>query len=980
MSRQAPSPYPNGESLSFTTALAHSHVSQALLTSPDGGQTLDFSHKNLTEIPENSVKELLAAGRNDADDSNAVLRIAFNYNRLRTLPLSFYLLGKLRYLNLRSNSFTTFPEVLTNMASLEILDLTRNNIKQLPAIPGSLVNLQVFSLSKNRITRLPPYLSDFQSLSVLKVDHNPIEWPPADVVGYPEEFAQPDGMRDWVDTLRAWLRDAQNVEKRHKELVSSISTPETENSDEESVLPVFGLRAIDAMVKREAHTRNPSIDSIASSQYSSDFGYSDFMQAHADHQGFSSRSVSSSPAPFEPQKVSSQEPETPKDALSQSTSALHARNASYSPAGLLHTRRTGLTIKKSLPDLRTIRQASVADSADRPSHSRSAQKSLQIDLPSKRNVTRKRPSPTHAQPSNHQHQFQHPPPLPQPLALGPPYGMEHEGPPSFTSERNSYFRRLSLHQHQGSSVVPLPASLSSLIDAIRGIYFAIHQIYDHVRHYTVSGLDDRFSGALAKVLSSSTLHMGQMTVNLDRFDSCASKGLPPPNVIRHVFESCRENVAGCFRVMGALQLQLKVLASYDDVRYTRTLVLMLYGSVAEISHAWQSITRLLPEVQPYLKEPRALKSLNGWTSEKEAAVAEALDASASSISGRPVGTLPNGRARQNRRHAGSFSIKDVELGRSLPSHTEHSRSATSGAIESPLPPVPPLSISAGHTPLKSTTRATLHATETAAGQALSDHSRDHSRVPSPLPPLPSRNEPPTFSSPSLSQLPLGGMSPHRKNIARLELPSDSSRSIDQELLETMESTVEAAQTFWQMVADVAANAPALETSPQLLLNLENASRTTSQLADNIREVKTNPNPRHGKALFECAYSFIKMVTQISTDLKAFGLSYSLPTAIRSAAAKLAQSTKDIAVLLNASSYSSSGSSRTFSPAPFEGQGQASLSRSRSAQPAGTFKPPPFTASQDAPWSAMPHQNFKLPNSHPSLPRPRRTDSHDLNGP
>lgn len=121
-----------------------------------------------------------------------------------------------------------------------------------------------------------------------------------------------------------------------------------------------------------------------------------------------------------------------------------------------------------------------------------------------------------------------------------------------------------------------------------------------------------------------------------------------------------------------------------------------------------------------------------------------------------------------------------------------------------------------------------------------------------------------------------------------------------------------------------------------------------------------------------------MVTQVSTELKAFGQSYALPMAIRSTAANLAKSTTDIAVLLHGSSYSSSGGSRAFSPAPFATEGQASLSRSRSAQPAGTFKPPPIPAPKEVPWSAMPHQTFKLPTSHSGLPRPRRTDSHDLN--
>lgn len=44
--------------------------------------------------------------------SSAFQRIALGYNRLATLPTSFALLSRLRYLNLRNNSFSVFPHVV----------------------------------------------------------------------------------------------------------------------------------------------------------------------------------------------------------------------------------------------------------------------------------------------------------------------------------------------------------------------------------------------------------------------------------------------------------------------------------------------------------------------------------------------------------------------------------------------------------------------------------------------------------------------------------------------------------------------------------------------------------------------------------------------------------------------------------------------------------------------------------------------------
>ncbi|KAI0054178.1 hypothetical protein FA95DRAFT_1551992 [Auriscalpium vulgare] len=76
--------------------------------------------------------------------------------------MAFALLSRLRYLNLKNNSLSVFPDVvrpvkqslsstyhnltfhkLTVMPSLEILDIGRNKIKRLPSQPGSLINLEV---------------------------------------------------------------------------------------------------------------------------------------------------------------------------------------------------------------------------------------------------------------------------------------------------------------------------------------------------------------------------------------------------------------------------------------------------------------------------------------------------------------------------------------------------------------------------------------------------------------------------------------------------------------------------------------------------------------------------------------------------------------------------------------------------------------------------------------------------------------------
>ncbi len=61
------------------------------------------------------------------------------------------------------------------------------------------------SISRNRIRKLPAYLAKFRGLTVLKADHNPIEWPPSDVVENNEDLEDPEAMGRWVGSLKSWM-------------------------------------------------------------------------------------------------------------------------------------------------------------------------------------------------------------------------------------------------------------------------------------------------------------------------------------------------------------------------------------------------------------------------------------------------------------------------------------------------------------------------------------------------------------------------------------------------------------------------------------------------------------------------------------------------------------------------------------------------------------------------------------------------------
>jgi hypothetical protein len=107
-------------------------IATAVRTSSDAGKTLDLSLKNIGEVSEKAALELSRIGRDDLDDEGIVTRyavsthlllcslaqlrtwcrIALSNNYLRKLPPNFDSLYRLRYLNLRANAFTTFPDVV----------------------------------------------------------------------------------------------------------------------------------------------------------------------------------------------------------------------------------------------------------------------------------------------------------------------------------------------------------------------------------------------------------------------------------------------------------------------------------------------------------------------------------------------------------------------------------------------------------------------------------------------------------------------------------------------------------------------------------------------------------------------------------------------------------------------------------------------------------------------------------------------------
>lgn len=534
---------------------------------------------------------------------------------------------------------------------------------------------------------------------------------------------------------------------------------------------------------------------------------------------------------------------TPDDSVSsneedstQSTARQHGRNTPFTPGAFGASRRDALS-QKSLPDLRP------------PRHRRGESKDPPNGLADQFSI----PSPPHRQESDSSNSsmtnfrlgkvLNHGGVVASPVSL-------HQPVPPMDVERNSYFRRLSALTPTLSKTIPRP--LLALIDAVRGILFSVCQIYQALQHYTVYAIDERLSAVLLKVLQPATTCMTQLIQALDRFDSISRRTLPSSAVCRTVVETCRENVMVFGRAVGVLSLQLKVIATNDDARYTRQMLLVLYGATAEISNAWGSIASQIDTVKPFLSHhrPSPVRPNQIVSSGIASATYPPLSAPVGgshlpSLSPAPrphmrtnSTGLSDGKGRLNRRHAGSFSHKDVEIGKRLPSYIEEP--SPSAGISTPGAP-------AGHSPAMRSGRrpsamsnGAIHHDGTIRPSGSGPRWDSHSRQSSTSSFLPS-----STSSPPL---------PHKP--PALDMGSTTIDWIDKEAIDAVKAAVEAAPVVWDMTEEMLQDDPVMRGELQGRLTM--AKEVTQRLHENIRRLGLGDVTADRIAIREDSHVFAKV--------------------------------------------------------------------------------------------------------------------------
>ncbi|KAG0253205.1 RAM signaling network component [Mortierella polycephala] len=153
-----------------------------------------------------------------------------------------------------------------------------------------------------------------------------------------------------------------------------------------------------------------------------------------------------------------------------------------------------------------------------------------------------------------------------------------------------YFQRLATYPPPPHA---LPAERVRLVEAARGILFALSQIYRAIKQVIGCSTDEKFCLMFTRLMQSTNSAMAQLIQTLDRFDSSAQVQIPDQALCSEIMRCCESNVMAFRKLVHMVQTQLRNISRFADARLVRNLVLILHGALLEIRVAWDSLLPLL---------------------------------------------------------------------------------------------------------------------------------------------------------------------------------------------------------------------------------------------------------------------------------------------------------------------------------------------------------------------------------------------------
>ena len=404
---------------------------------------------------------------------------------------------------------------------------------------------------------------------------------------------------------------------------------------------------------------------------------------------------------------------------------------------------------------------------------------------------------------------------------------------SVTKQRNSYFRSLS--------ALPLPHALPQhltvLAESARSFLFAMCQIYQSLEQYAALIVDDGFPVALRQVLDPAQSGIRQFVQALKQFDFRSRISLPTPSICHHLLERCKDCATAFGKAINVLVLRLRVVPG-EDLRFSRWALLEMYAATAEIAGAWTSMQSHAENLKLYLRSTDSTASMQvpDMKPSLELSFQHTLRAG-----------IPS-RIRTARRHAGSFSSKDVEIGKKLPSY-DLPPTMTGGVLSGPAPHIPML-----RTPKRQVTAPVSPFLPKISSslpfwyQNISDErSSSHTRQGS----LKSIS----YFSPSSSPALLSKSS---------DSLGSSRRKVDFEALNAIQEAVETAPRVFDMVADMLP-AGAVQNEREVRAILEQAHSVTRKISDIVTKIHDGDMMWERRILQEDAQLFLKVIDFFLVD-------------------------------------------------------------------------------------------------------------------
>lgn len=504
--------------------------------------------------------------------------------------------------------------------------------------------------------------------------------------------------------------------------------------------------------------------------------------------------------------------------------------------------------------------------------------------------------------------------------------------PFVAAERSSYFQRLLSIQPTTNN---LPRPLVCLVETARSILFSmgqLHQTLDRCAHH---GAFERTSLKFKKALDPANMTMLHLIRSLDRFDDVSQQSLPSPAVCRGLVECCRDTVTA-YRKSLALLVNQTTQEPSADARFTRLLILEMYGINAEICFAWQTMAPEIEPLRPFISN-NLYSQLSAYSNTGNPVVQLQALKPAVRLRSTDNGIAMAGRSGKARRHAGSFSSKDVQIGKELPSYDiipiTTGRLATQALNPTLRTPKRQITVPILSTPSSLYFPPTPSSSLPNNSDYIHNHLRQNSQS--------STHDSPSLISPTTS----------------LESPSDLRPFSGKDVRQALQTAVEVAPIVWDHLEKVLSDVLIIDN--EIRETLDSARSATTMLARNVADLYEEDIEADKRLLRENAYTFLKVnhdpfrqkhlltrlqiVLQLSNILKTHGNPRSVTPSLRSNMVKLANSTQEFANILQFPSISYTPRSRSptllpkysaYNSSPYhiqDNQLGSSLSRTPSAQ-------------------------------------------------